>query len=84
MQLPLPSHVMAVPQVVPAVLFTIKPLLHVLHTFVGLSVSSTTDIVPPFPSHSIWWQSPFGLLLTSFTPAAAFVVPHAPFTQVRA
>src|SRR5262245_20540161 len=65
-QLPIPSHLMplGVLHATPAATLTMSgvPLVQtpVAHGFVdfGRSVSSAVEIVPPFPSHRTFWQSP--------------------------
>src|SRR5262249_49674061 len=50
----------------------------------GVSVLSATIMVPPLPSHSIFWQSPGicdGAIVVG-VPDGGFVVTHVPFVQV--
>jgi len=49
----------------------------------GRSVASSTEILPPLPSQTIFWQSP-ALWPAVTCVMSSFCVPHAPLVQVAA
>ncbi len=75
------------PQLVPAVTGGLEgtPLVHTAVVqgllLVGRSVSSTTSVMLPAPSHSLLWQSP-AVCADVGVPAATNTVPHTPSVHV--